>query len=100
MGWTLARAAQIWHSNATKTSSENCTGILHSATRDLARALSPPSRGCWRSAHDPRLLFPVPLAACGKARLKCRLTDISGARFFVLGLFACHFGRWGVLDLT
>jgi len=32
-------------SNATKTSSENCTSIFRSASRDLARALSPHSRG-------------------------------------------------------
>ena len=74
-GWALAKAAQIRHSNATtKTSSENCTSILRSVTRDLARALSPHSRGCWSSAHDPRPFIPVPLAACGKAFLECRLT--------------------------
>ena len=46
---------------------------LRSATRDLARALSPHSRGCWSSAHDPRQLIFVPLAACGK-HPKCQLT--------------------------
>ena len=35
---------------------------------------APHSRGCWRSAHDPRLFIPVPVAARGKAHLKCRLT--------------------------
>jgi len=57
-----------------KTSSENCTSILRSVTRDLARALSPHSRGCWSNVHDPRPFIPVPLAACGKAHLECRLT--------------------------
>ena len=32
--------------------------FLRSATRDLARALIPRSRGCWRSVHGPR---PSPL---------------------------------------
>ena len=41
----------------------------------LARALSPRSRGCWSNVHDPRPFIPVPLAACGKAHLECRLTE-------------------------
>jgi hypothetical protein len=48
---------------------ENCTSFLRSVTRDLARALSPHSRGCWSSVYDPRPFIPVPLfefslAAC------------------------------------
>ena len=57
-----------------KKSSENCTSIWLSVTRDLARALSPHSRGCWSNVHDSSLLIPVPLAACDKAHLECRLT--------------------------
>jgi len=57
-----------------KTSSENCTSILRSVTRDLARELIPHSRGCWSSVHDPRPFIPVRIAACGKAHLECQLT--------------------------
>jgi len=59
-----------------------------SVNRDLARALSPHSRGCGSNVHDPCPFILVPLAACGKAHLKCRLTErhISAALLCVFGL--------------
>ena len=42
-------------------------------TRDLARALIPQPR-LLEQRSRPTPLIPVPLAACGKAHLKCRLT--------------------------
>jgi len=42
--------------------------FLRIVTRDLARALSPHSRGCWSNVHDPCPFISVPLAACRKAQ--------------------------------
>ena len=84
--------------NKKKASSENFMRILRSVTRDLARALIPYSRGCWSDVHNPRPFIPVPLAACGKAHLECRLRHISGALFCVFGLLRVI--RGVNLDLT
>jgi len=73
-----------------KASSGNCTSILRSVTRDLARALSPHSRGCWSNVHAQRPFMPASLAVCGKARLECRLTKEAHYRscaLFYVGLF-------------
>ena len=52
--WALTRTAQIQHSNATKKSEfRELYGHFRSATRNLARALSPHRRSCWSNVHDP-----------------------------------------------
>ena len=94
---TLAKAAQIWPSNATKTSSENCRSTFRSVTRNLARALSPHSRGCWSSVHSPRPFTPVPLAACGKVYLEYLELPV-GWRGTLVPL--CFWGDEPVTDLA
>ena len=50
----------------------------HPRPRTCAQPTPPRLRGCgcscWSYVHNPRPFIPVPLAACGKAHLECRLT--------------------------
>jgi len=75
-------------------------GLLHSATRDLARALSPHSRGLWllEQRSRPTPIISVPLAACGKAHFECRLA-VGEALQWRVYLACVPFGEIN-LDLT
>ena len=64
MGWALAKGGADLAFQCNKNELRELREHFASATRDLARALSPHNRGCWSNVHDPRPFVPVSLAAC------------------------------------
>jgi len=59
-GWNLlSKGGADLTLQCNKKNSENCMFILYSATRDLARALSPHSRGCWSIVHKIHAHLPL-----------------------------------------